>query len=62
MAVKPARPTRFLTIAEVADLLGVCTRTVRRRIDEGVLRAHRSGRLIRISEEDYAAHAASLRR
>lgn len=33
--------TPLLTIAEAADLLGVCTKTVRRRISEGHLTGYR---------------------
>ena len=43
------RPTRFLTIAEVAALLGVSTKTVRRRLRDGSLRkAPLGGRAVRI--------------
>ena len=47
--------TRFYTIAEVADLLVVSTRTVRRWIARGELLAHKFGRQVRISEIDLRA-------
>jgi excisionase family DNA binding protein len=42
--------TRFYTIAQVADLLVVSTRSVRRWIAAGELLAHKFGRQVRISE------------
>ena len=48
-----ARPlTKLRTIDEIADLWGVSPRTVQRQIESGALRAHRIGRLVRISESD----------
>ncbi len=38
---EPGRGPTFLTIAEAAEQLQVCERTVRRAIDAGVLRAAR---------------------
>jgi excisionase family DNA binding protein len=46
-----AAPPRFYSIDEVADLLGVSPRTVRRWIKAGKLRAHRFGH-IRIAHDD----------
>ena len=46
---------RFYTVAQVADLLGVSTRSVRRWIAERDLRAHKFGRQVRISETDLRA-------
>lgn len=43
---------RFYTVDQVADLLEVSIRTVRRWIVEGDLPAHRFGRQVRISETD----------
>ena len=40
-------------IHTIADRLGVCDKTVRRLIARGELRAHRIGRQLRISEQDY---------
>ncbi|MCP2627134.1 helix-turn-helix domain-containing protein [Mycolicibacterium smegmatis] len=45
-----------LSIQETADYLGICTRTVRRYIAEGRLRAVRIGpRLIRVERESIDA-------
>ena len=48
----PAMPN-FLTIGEVAQLLGVCTRTVSRWIISGRLVAHRAGGVVRIARADF---------
>lgn len=54
--------TRFFSIAEVAELVGVATRTVRRWIASGELVAHRwHGRLVRVSEQDLRAFLAAHR-
>ena len=45
--MSPAR----LSIAEAARRIGVCDDTIRRRIANGQLKAVRSGRIIRISQE-----------
>jgi excisionase family DNA binding protein len=46
-------PRRLLDVAEVADLLNVSVRTIRRMIDEGRLRrVPHLGRLVRIRPED----------
>ena len=50
MSTKPM--ARFYTVAQIADLLKVSTRSVRRWIAKGDLRAHRFGRQVRISETD----------
>jgi excisionase family DNA binding protein len=50
MSSKPM--TRFFTIAQVANLLVVSTRSVRRWIAAGELLAHKFGRQVRISEID----------
>jgi excisionase family DNA binding protein len=42
--------TRFYTVAQVAELLAVSTRSVRRWIAAGELSAHKFGRQVRISE------------
>ena len=55
------RPVRLHTIDETAELLNVSPRTVRRLIEAGALRAHRIGRLVRISDEDIAAFLAANR-
>lgn len=43
---------RFFTIAEVAEIVEVTTRTVRRWLKSGDLVAHRFGGVVRISEDD----------
>jgi excisionase family DNA binding protein len=56
------RPRRddlnFLKISQVAERLGVATRTVRRWIDAGRLIAHRFGGVVRIAENDLRAFVA----
>jgi excisionase family DNA binding protein len=44
--------SQLLDIPAVARRLDVCDKTVRRLIGRGELRAHRIGRLLRISEEE----------
>lgn len=44
---------RFLTVAEVADLLRVSSMTVYRLIEAGDLRALRVGKSYRISNDDF---------
>ena len=53
---------KFFTIAEVAERLGVATRTVRRWIDRSELVAHDFGRAVRIAESDLKAFLAGHRR
>jgi excisionase family DNA binding protein len=53
MSTKPL--TRFYTVSEVAKLLAVSARSVRRWIAAGELLAHKFGRQIRISEIDLRA-------
>lgn len=55
MATSSAR-ARFLTPAEVAELLRVSSMTVYRLIKSGELRAARIGKSYRISEEDVDAY------
>jgi excisionase family DNA binding protein len=45
-------PMRFYSVPQVADLLGVSTRSVRRWIAASELFAHKFGRQVRISEAD----------
>lgn len=49
---------QFFTIAEVAEMLGVCTRTVWRWIATGELVAHRFRGCVRIAEADLRAFLA----
>ena len=55
-------PGRFLSGSDLAAELGVVDRTIRRLIDDGSLRAHRFGRLVRIDREDADAYIAVSRR
>jgi len=53
---RQSRPVGNLrTIDELAELWRVSRRTVQRAIRSGALRAHRIGRLVRISDADAAA-------
>src|SRR5829696_4746607 len=54
-------PGPLLTVEQVAQRCSVSSRTTRRWIEAGVLRAHRLGALVRISEEDLAAFLAAHR-
>src|ERR1700674_2519154 len=49
---------KFFTIAEVAEILNVATRTVRRWIKAGDLVVHQVGGVIRIAERDLRAFLA----
>jgi excisionase family DNA binding protein len=48
-------------VEQVAQHCAVSTRTTRRWIDAGALRAHRLGHCMRVSEEDLAAFLAAHR-
>jgi excisionase family DNA binding protein len=61
MTSKPHHPQRFFSPDLVAEQLSVSTKTIRRWIDRGELRAHRLGRQIRISEDDLFAFLAGRR-
>jgi len=52
---------KFFTIPEVAERLGVCTRTVRRWISAGDLVVHRVGHVVRIAEGDLRAFLTAHR-
>ena len=56
-----ALPSPLLSVSVVAELLGVSTKTVRRLITRGDLKAHRIGSGLRISEEDLRAYVARCR-
>ncbi len=49
----------FFSVSDVAEHLGVSTRTVRRWIEDGQLIAHHFGRAVRIAEEDLRAFLAA---
>ena len=54
-ANEPLEPTRFFAITEVAEMVGVSTRSVRRWIKRDELAAHRFGASVRIAESDLRA-------
>ena len=54
-------PMQFFTVAEVAEHLGVSTRTTRRWIKTGALPVHRFGGAVRISDIDLRAFVATHR-
>jgi excisionase family DNA binding protein len=56
-----AKVPKFFTIVQIAELLEVSTRTVRRWIDANLLAAHRFGGAIRIAEPDLRAFLARHR-
>ena len=53
---------RLYAVDDVAEQLGVSTKTVRRWIAAGELPVHRLGRQLRISEADLVAFIARSRR
>jgi excisionase family DNA binding protein len=55
------RSDKFFTIAEVGEILHVSTRSVRRWISAGELRAHRFGGAVRISRTDLEIFVANCR-
>jgi excisionase family DNA binding protein len=52
---------KFFTIAEVAEIVEVATRTVRRWIKSGELSVHRFGTAVRVAEKDLKAFIARHR-
>ena len=57
-----SRLPRLLAVGEVAELLQVSSKTVRRWIERQELRTHRLGRQLRVSEEDLAAFLGQRRK
>jgi excisionase family DNA binding protein len=57
----PKSMTPFYTEAQIAECLGVSTRTVRRWIHDKLLVAHRFNGIVRISAADFAAFLAARR-
>jgi excisionase family DNA binding protein len=49
------QPIHWMSTAEVAEYLGVNTRTLYRMIDEGELPAYKFGRVIRLQQSDVTA-------
>ncbi len=62
MAHAPIRPPCLLSVAEVAEQLDLCAKTVRRWIERGDLHVHRLGRQLPVSEEDLALFVSQRRR
>jgi excisionase family DNA binding protein len=58
---KTNRLPRLLTAAEIAELLGLSVKTVRRWIAQGELHAHQFGRQVRVSEDDLLSFLARHR-
>ncbi|MHB1987823.1 MAG: helix-turn-helix domain-containing protein [Acidimicrobiales bacterium] len=54
-------PIRWMSTGEVAEYLGVNTRTLYRMIDEGELAAYKFGRVIRLQETDVVAFVERAR-
>ncbi|WP_137128335.1 helix-turn-helix domain-containing protein [Roseomonas sp. HF4] len=54
-------PIRLLTVAQTAERLAVCGKTVRRLITAKALRAIRIGRSVRISKDDLRLYLATRR-
>ena len=53
MSASAVATSQWLTLAQAAEILGVCTRTIRRRIAAGELPAYKIGRkAIRIKIAD----------
>lgn len=55
MTLPPSRLPRLLALKDVAQMLQVSVKTVRRWIEQGELRIHTLGRQLRVSEEDLSA-------
>jgi excisionase family DNA binding protein len=51
----------FYSVDEVAERLNVCSKTIRNRIRDGRLPAHRLGKKLAISKDDLADFVASSR-
>jgi excisionase family DNA binding protein len=58
---KQMKPTKFYTVDQVADALGVSARSVRRWIKHKKLIAHHFGAAVRIADTDFAAFVAQQR-
>jgi excisionase family DNA binding protein len=58
---KQVKTTKFYTVDQVADALGVSARSVRRWIKQKKLIAHHFGAAVRIADTDFAAFVAQKR-
>jgi excisionase family DNA binding protein len=55
------RTPRFFTVVDVAEILSLSPRSVRRLIDDKQLPVHKFGRAVRIAEDDLRTFIASRR-
>ncbi|MGO9818022.1 MAG: helix-turn-helix domain-containing protein [Acidocella sp.] len=62
MSKSPIASTRTYTVAQLAEYLQVCTKTIRRFINRGILPAHKLGRDYRVTEADFQTFLAHARR
>jgi excisionase family DNA binding protein len=62
MAKRHPTLERLLTVADAAEITGVCTRWIRTQISQGNLKSHRFGRLVRITPEDLEAFIKGRRK
>ncbi len=61
MLSQPTTPTPYVSVAVAAERLGVCERTIRRRIADGSLAGYRFGpRLVRVCREDLDAQLRQI--
>jgi excisionase family DNA binding protein len=58
----PTSAVRMLTVEQVADLSGLCSKTIRNYIKSGHLPAHYFGRFVRVRETDLAEWQANAPR
>jgi excisionase family DNA binding protein len=56
-----AKSQKFFTVLQIAEMLDVSTRTVRRWIESEALAVHRFGGVVRVAEADLKAFLASHR-
>ena len=56
-----AHPRPFVSLAVAAEYLGLHPESVRARVEDGRLRAHRDGKVYRINVADLAAYVAATR-
>lgn len=59
--IKSAPVPRLMRLDEVAEVLGVSMKTIRRRIEAGELPVIRDGRLVRVHPNDLDRYVAARR-
>lgn len=62
MVKAPSQVPPMLTVADVAERLRLCTKTVRRAIKAGELHVHLIGRRQRVAEDDLILFVARHRK